>query len=111
MTKYEVQYYHDVHRIAAALEKIAKYFTEDNKIEVKEITDEEKEKSLEKRNIFNPISISPSVNDYFPCEGCSYYQTKHYQRMKNSNKFEFGDCPCNWCPKLQPTCEVTDNDK
>ena len=59
------------------------------------------------QSFINPIPILPpvKVNDYF-CEGCW-----HYEQRKNSNKIEIGDNPCSWCPKLQISCDATNNGK
>ena len=102
--KKDVDYHNDIHRIADALEKLAKYFTEDTKIEVKEMTDEEKEKLLkEYRKRYLDLTTapfpSPSITLSNMCEDCWYYQQRKY-----SNKIEFGDSPCTWCPKMQVTC-------
>ena len=79
----DADYHNDIHRIADALERITKLL--------------ESEKT---GPIINPISISPSItpNTWPSCESCWYYQ------LKNNNKIEFGDSPCNRCPKMQVTC-------
>lgn len=107
-TKYEEQMYNDIHRIANALEKLAKYFTEDSIIGVMEMTDEEKEKLLkefkETNHNFTPLTTAPSpsipLNNY-SCENCWWYQ----QQKTNPNPtITWGDTPCTWCPKRQVTC-------
>lgn len=157
--KKDADYHNDIHRIADALEKIAKsldgekkqqqlktiddvkcpycgspdveytfgkasiststngpklhYFCKhchmefdaDNKIEVKEMTDEEREKLSKeyiKRHLDLATAPSPSITLHnFSCENCWWYQ----QQKANPNlTMTAGDTPCNWCPKMQITC-------
>lgn len=83
MTKAEEMFYNDIHRIANALEKIAKNT---------EIT----------RNAsFSKVEIVPlsDKTNYFnqSCKGCWYYEY-----VLKTNTIPEGDSPCNWCSKMQP---------
>lgn len=106
-TNQDSEYHNDIHRIADALEKLAKHFTEDNKIEVKEMTYEEKEKFI-KKHLDLTTAPSPSITISNMCEGCWYYEL---QKANPNPTITIGDTPCTWCPKLQPTCEAINNDK
>lgn len=105
-----VDYHNDIRRIADALEKLAKYFTEDHIIGVKEMTDEEREKYLKdlKPNTAptktTPITISPYITVSNMCEDCWWYQ--HLKNNPNPT-ITVGDTPCTWCSKRQPTCTCT----
>ena len=95
-------YHNDIHRIADALEKIAKIF-EPSKIVVNEMTDEEKEKLLKSLKE-QPLTItSPYIipNTLSSCENCWWYQ---YQKSNPNPTITAGDTPCTWCQKMQPTC-------
>lgn len=104
--KKDADYHNDIHRIADALEKLAKYFTEDHVIGVKEMTDEEKEKLLKefrKKHLDLTTAPSPSIITLhnYSCEDCWWYQ-----HLKNNPNYTVtvGDTPCTWCSKIQPTC-------
>lgn len=100
-TKYEEQMYNDIHRIANALEKIAKIF-EPPKIVVNEMNEEEKEKYLEqlKNNKIIPNVVGSKPNGFCPRCGsndiCIMYVTSrpcdceitHYMCLNCHKEFD-----------------------
>ena len=106
MTGTEERYYNDIHRIADAMEKLVKIFTP--QIIIPEDKTEEIAKKIAEKQFttISPINISPStLFNTFTCEECWYYK----QMRDKYKQIEFGDSPCNTCPKMQVTCTATTN--
>ena len=89
MTRYEEQYYHDIHRIANAIEKIAKWF---EKIEF----------SKPDRDINNIMYVSshcPETTNIgsLKCPHCGSYKIAYlYTNRDEPDRFKCLDCGALW---------------